>query len=68
MFVEAECEPVGGFVISVEDVDEGLAPDSVTFSKIIEVADAEDFVLVFLGDRVVEDDVDIPQPARFSVF
>ena len=41
-FVEAEREWVGSFVVSVEGVDEVLAPDSVTFGVIIEVSDAGD--------------------------
>ena len=58
-FVEAEGEWVGSFIISVEGIDEVLAPDSVTFGVIIEVADAGDFVPSFLADRVVEDDVPV---------
>ena len=68
LFVEAESERIDGFVVSVEGVDEVLAPDSIAFSVIVEVADAGDFVPGFLGDRVVEDDVAIPRPARFTVF
>jgi len=34
---------MGSFVVSVEGIDEVLAPDSVTFSVIVEVADAGDF-------------------------
>ncbi len=59
LFVEAESERIGGFVVSVERVDEVLAPDSVAFSVIVESADAGDFVPGFLGDRIVEDDVAI---------
>jgi len=59
LFVEAEGERVGGFVISVEGVNKILAPDSVTFGVIVEVADAGDEVPGFLGDRVVKDDVAI---------
>ena len=44
-FVEAEGERIGGFVVSVEGVDEVLAPDSVTFGVIIEVSDAGDLVI-----------------------
>ena len=36
-----------------------LAPDSVTFGVIVEVADAGDIVPGFLGNRVVEDNVAI---------
>jgi len=68
LFVEAEGERVGGFVVSVEGVDEISAPDSVAFGVIVEVADAGDFVPGFLGDRVVEDDVAVLRPARFTVF
>jgi hypothetical protein len=68
LFVEAEGERVGGFVVRVEGVDEVLAPDSVAFSVIVETADAGDFVPGFLGDRVVEDDVAVFRPARFTVF
>ena len=68
LFAEAESERIDGFVVSVEGVDEVLAPDSIAFSVIVEVADAGDFVPGFLGDRVVEDDVAIPRPARFTVF
>jgi hypothetical protein len=68
LFVEAEGEWIGGFVVGVESVDEVLAPDSVIFSVIVEVADAGDFVPGFLGDRVVEDDVAVLRPARFTVF
>ena len=57
LFVEAEGERIGGFVVSVEGVDEVLAPDSVALSVIVEVADAGDFVPGFLGDGVVENDV-----------
>ena len=67
-FVEAEGEWIGGFVVSVEGVDEVLAPDSATFGVIIEVADAGDFVPGFLGDRVVKDDVAVLRPACFTVF
>ena len=59
---------MGSFVVSVEGIDEVLAPDSVTFSVIVEVADAGDFVPGFLGDRVVEDDVAVLRPACFTVF
>ncbi len=59
LFVEAEGERVGGFVVSVEGVNKILAPDSVTFGVIVEVADAGDEVPGFLGDRVVKDDVAI---------
>jgi hypothetical protein len=58
-FLEAGGEWVGGFIFGVEGVDEVLAPDSVTFGVIVEVADAGDFVPGFLGNRVVEDDVAI---------
>ena len=59
LFEEAEGERVGGFVVSVEGVDEILAPDSVTFGAIVEVPDAGDFVPGFLCDRVVKYDVAI---------
>ncbi len=49
-------------------VDGVLTPDTVTFSVVIEVSDAGDFVPGFLGDRVVEDDVTILRPACFAVF
>ena len=67
-FVEAEGERIGGFVVSVEGVDEVLAPDSVAFGVVVEVADAGDFVPGFLGGRVVEDNVAILRPACFTVF
>ncbi len=67
LFVEAEGERVGGFVVSVEGVDEVLAPHSVAFSVIVEMADSGDFVPGFLGDRVVEDDVAVLRPACFTV-
>jgi hypothetical protein len=67
LFVEAESERIGGFVVSVEGVDEVLAPVSIAFRVIVEPADAGDFVPGFLGDRVVEDDVAILRPARFTV-
>ena len=59
LFVEAEGEWIGGFLVSVEGVDEILAPDSVTFGVIVEVPDSGDFVPGFLSDRVVKDDVSI---------
>ena len=59
LFVEAEGEWVGGFVIGVEGVGDVLAPDSVPFGVIVEVADAGDFVPGFLGDRVVKDNVPV---------
>ena len=68
LFVEAECEWIGGFVVSAEGVDEVLAPDSVIFGVIVEPTDAGNFVPGFLGDRVVKDDVAIFRPARFTVF
>ena len=68
LFVEAEGERIGGFVVSVEGVDEVLAPDSVIFGVIVEATDAGDFVPGFLGDRVVDDDVAVFRPARFTVF
>ena len=45
-----------------------MAPDSVTFGVVVEVADAGDVVPGFLGDRVVKDDVPILRPACFTVF
>ena len=68
LFVEAEGERIGGFVLRVEGVDKVLAPGSVVFGVIVEAADAGDFVPGFLGDRVVEDDVAILRPARFTMF
>lgn len=59
LLVEAEGEWVGGFIIGVEGVDDVLAPDSVPFGVIVEVADAGDGVPGFLGDRVVEDNVPV---------
>jgi hypothetical protein len=56
-FVEAEGEWVGCFVVSVEDVNDVLAPDGVTFSMIVEPVDAGDFIPGFLGNRIVEDDL-----------
>jgi hypothetical protein len=67
LFVEAEGERVGGFVVGVEGVDEVLAPDSISFGVIVEPADAGDFVPGFLGDRVVKDDVAVLRPARFTM-
>ena len=67
-FVEAEGQRIGRFVVSVEGVDKVLAPDSVAFSVIIEAPDAGDGVPGFLGNRVVEDDVAVFRPARFTVF
>jgi hypothetical protein len=58
-FVEAEGEWVGCFVISVEGVNDVLAPDGVTFSMIVESIDAGDFIPGFLGNRIVEDDVPV---------
>ncbi len=46
-FVEAESERIGGFVVSVEGVDEVLAPDSVAFGVIVEATDAGDVVPAF---------------------
>ncbi len=68
LFVEAEGEGIGGFVVSVEGVDKILTPNSVIFRMIVESADAGDFVPGFLSDRVVKDDVAVLGSARFSVF
>jgi hypothetical protein len=63
LFVEAKDERIGGSLVGVEGVDDVLAPDSVTFSVIVEVADAGDKVPGFLGNRVVED---IPYAGSFD--
>ncbi len=44
LFVEAEGERIGGFVVGIECVDEILAPDRITFGVIVEPTDAGDFV------------------------
>ncbi len=54
-----EGERIGGLVVSIESVDEVLAPDSVTFGVIVESTDAGDFVPGFLADRIVEDNVTV---------
>jgi len=59
LFVEVEGERIGGLVVSIESVDEVLAPDSVTFGVIVESTDAGDFVPGFLADRIVEDNVTV---------
>jgi hypothetical protein len=61
LFVEAEGERIGGFVVGVEGVDEVLTPDSVIFGVIVEPADAGDFVPGFLCDRVVKDNIAVDQ-------
>ncbi len=59
LFLEAEGERLGGFIVSVEGVDEILAPNGVTYGVIVEVTDTGEFIPGFLGDRIVEDDVAI---------
>jgi hypothetical protein len=68
VLVEAERERIRCFLVGVEGVDDVLAPDSVAFSVIVEVADAGDFVPGFLVDRVVDNDVAVLCPPRLTVF
>jgi hypothetical protein len=44
-----------------------LAPDGVACSVVVEVADTGDFVLGFLGYRIVEGDVAVLRSARLTV-
>ncbi len=57
LFVQAEGERVGRFVVSVVGVNDVLSLDSVAFGVIVEPADAGDEVPGFLVDRVVMNDV-----------
>ena len=68
LFVETESERISGLVVGVEGVDDVLAPDSVAFSVIVEVADAGDFVPGFLVDRVVDNDVAVLCSPRLPCF
>jgi hypothetical protein len=38
------------------------------FNVIVEVTDAEDEVHIFLGDRVLKDNVAVPRPVCFIIF